>query len=379
MSSDLGNVFGTSPDDTATDRMLSLICDPDVSQVTIDGHDRVNFIDSRGAQTASHVFPSPASYTAFLNSLLTLTDAGYTDVETANASFIEGSFRTGDVIDVYGSIHIATREVTRGEACLTVRKQPKGIITLDKMLAQGMLNNDMRLFLETAVRGRSNILVSGGSGAGKTTLTRALTAFIDPMQDVLTAEEIDELHLRERLRNVKALTTFRKYDEMGRLVRETTLDDIVREAFRMRAQRIMVGETRGKEAYALVKACTSGHDGSLTTIHADSAVQAGRQLITYVMEAGVPEDVARDHVSRAFHLVVQISKTRMQRRVITEVIYQEPVMEGKTQRYVPLWAFNHTSGQHEYVATSLPPRLLEHWAINGANWDATPPPQWRRR
>lgn len=370
MSNDLTRVFG--PADVSIDRMVALICDPDVSQVTVDAHDRVNFVDSRGAQTASHVFANPAAYVAFLDYLLTLTDSGYHSVENANASFIEGSFRS-DLIDVHGSIHVATKEVTRGEPCLTVRKQPQGIITLDKMLAQGMLNNDMRMFLETAVRGRSNILVSGGSGAGKTTLTRALTAFIDPMQAVVTAEEIDELHLRDRLRNVKAMTTFRKFDEEGRLVRETTLNDIVRESLRMRPDRIIVGETRGKEAYALTKACNSGHDGSFTTIHADSAVQAGRQLITYVMESGVSEDVARDQVSRAFHLVVQISRTRMQRRVITEIIAQEPVLEGKQQRYVPLWRFNHDTGQHMFQATGLPPRLLELWAVHGTNWDGGAP------
>ena len=376
MTNDLGSVFDAA--DAATDRMISLICDPDVSQVTVDGYDRVNFIDSKGAQTADRMFAHPAAYVAFLNHLLSLTDAGYVNVEGANLSFIEGSFRP-DRINVHGSIHIATRDVTRGEPGLTVRKQPQNIISLDKMLAQGMLNPDMRIFLETAVRGRSNILVSGGSGAGKTTLTRALTSFIDPLQRVVTAEEIDELHLRDRLRNVEALTTFRKHDEQGRLIRETTLEDLVREALRMRPDRILVGETRGKEAYALVKACNSGHDGSTTTLHADDATQAVRQLVTYVMESGLTEVPARDQVARAFHLVVQISKTRMQRRVITEITALEPVMEGTNQRYIPLWKFNHDTGLHEFLAPSLPKRLLDHWAVHGANFDAAPPANWRRR
>ena len=377
MSSDLSDVFSGEHDDS-TDRMISLISDPEVSQVTVDGYDRVTFIDSKGIQTADRMFANPAAYIRFINYLLAQTDAGYVDVEKANISFIEGSFRP-DRLGVHGSIHVATRDVTRGEPGLTVRKQPHSIITLDKMHAQGALTTDMRLFLETAVRGRSNIIISGGSGAGKTTLTRALTSFIDPMQRVVTAEEIDELHLRDRLRNVEALTTFRSHDNQGRLIRETTLGDIVREALRMRPDRIIVGETRGKEAYALVKACNSGHDGSLTTLHADDANQAIRQLVTYVMESGLTEVPARDQVARAFHLVVQISKTKMQRRVITEITALEPVNEGTNQRYVPLWKFNHDTGQHDFMAPALPKRLLDHWSVHGTNYDVRPPADWRRR
>lgn len=374
---DLDAVFAAEYDESS-DRMVSLISDPDVSQVTVDGYDRVTFHDSKGVQTADRMFPNPAAYIRFLDHLLSLTDAGYPSVDAATVSFIEGSFRA-DRIAVHGSIHIATKDVTRGEPGLTVRKQPQTIISLDKMLSQGMLNTDMRLFLETAVRGRSNILVSGGSGAGKTTLTRALTSFIDPMQRVVTAEEIDELHLRDRLRNVEALTTFRTHDELGRLVREVTLDDIVRESLRMRPDRILVGETRGKEAYALVKACNSGHDGSITTLHADDSPQAVRQLVTYVMESGLPEGPARDQVARAIHLVVQISKTRMQRRVITEITALEPVTEGTNQRHIPLWKFNHDTGVHEFMSPSIPKRLLNHWAIHGVNFDAAPPTTWRHR
>lgn len=368
--SDLDELFTVN--DRSIDKMMTLLSDADVSQITVDSFDRVNFIDSRGPQMADRAFANPNEYIRFLNHLLKITDVGYTDVTTAHTGIIEGSFNP-DLINVHGSIHIATKELTGDQPALTVRKQPIELLTLDQMHAQGMMNSDMRLFLEQAIRGRSNILVSGGSGAGKTTLARALSMFIDPWQRVVTAEEIDELHLRDRLRNVVRLTTFRRRDDQGRLVREVTLDDLVRETLRMRPDRVWVGETRGKEAYALVKACNSGHDGSVTTLHADDGKQAIKQLTTYVMESGLPEVVARQQVAQAFHIVVQVSKLRMQRRVITEITYLENVIEGgNEQRLTKLWEYDARTDTHHKTPVRLPNRLLDHWANHGVNWDGQP-------
>ena len=141
------------------------------------------------------------------------------------------------------------------------------------------------------------------------------------------------LRLSDRLPNVVELFTLRRRDENGVLLRETTLDDLVKEALRMRAARVWVGETRGQEAYALIKACNSGHDGSITTMHADSGAQAIQQLRTYVMESGkVPEQPAREQVARAFNLVVQVEQIGMGRRAITEITELEPVIENGNQR-----------------------------------------------
>ena len=322
--------------------MMNMLRDPEVIQIVANRYDRIFFTDGSGVRSAVRVFGTPAQYISWLNQLLLLTDAGYRDVDTASASVIEGSFDPAKT-DLHGSIHIATRELTRGDPALTVRKQPRQAITLDSMLQQGMMNPEMLFFLEQAVRGRANLLISGGSGAGKTTLARALSYYIPPEQRVITVEEIDELHLQDRLPNVVSLTTHRVVDEQGSIIRETSLEDLVREALRMRGDRIWVGETRGREAYALVKACTSGHDGSVTTIHADEAKQAVRQAVNYVMEYGIPEDVARDQVALGFHLVIQIQPIRMGRRVITEITEFEAVHEGNEQRRNELYRYDPES------------------------------------
>jgi pilus assembly protein CpaF len=370
--SDLTDLFTNDRGDRGASRMMQILSDPKVSQITADRFDRITFIDDKGPKRLDHVFAGPAQYKAWLNELLEKTDVGFTDVDQANSSEIEGSFRP-DRIAVHGSIHICTREITHGDPALTVRKQPHQVITLDHMFGQGMLNADMRMFLEQAVRGRSNILISGGSGAGKTTLTRALSYFIDPAQRVISVEEIQELRLSDRLPNTVELFTVRKRDATGALIRETTLEDLVRMSLRMRGDRVWVGETRGREAYALVKACNSGHDGSVTTIHADSGRQAIKQAITYVMESGLPEQVAREQVSQAFNLVVQINKVSMDRRVITEIAECEPVLEGNVQRMNPLYSFeNDARGGHWGQQSRPTQRLLQQWARNGANYDGVP-------
>ena len=252
---------------------------------------------------------------------------------------------------------------------MTIRKQPNSYITLDAMVASHQMPPEIRDFLVMAMRGRLNILLSGGSGAGKTTMARALSAYVDPAHRVLTVEEIDELRLEERLPNTVSLTTYRLRDDKGRVIREVTLEDLVKEGLRMRADRIWVGETRGREAYALVKACNSGHDGSLTTIHADDGGSAVKQAVTYVMEGGISEEVARDQVARAFHLVVQVSQIRPGERRITEITELEPVREGNEQRRNFLFRYDYF--EDTWVREGHPTsRLLQILAKHGANYSA---------
>lgn len=351
--------------DKGTQRLMSLLQDPSVQDIRCNRHDRVFFTDAQGPKHIDRLFAGPAQYVQFIDQLLLLTDVGYRNLAEAKTSVIEGSFRA-DKTSVKGSVFIATEEVTRGEPVLIIRKQPASTITLDQMLEQNMMSVDMRLFLEMAVRGRLNIIISGGSGAGKTTLARALSWFIDPAQRVVTCEDIDELHLDDRLPNVVALTSYRELDERGAVVREETLEDLVRHALRMRADRIWVGETRGREAYALVKACLSGHDGSITTLHANHAGQAIKQLVSYTMESGMTEEVSRDQVAQAFHIAVQIQQVKLGRRVITEIVELEQVREGGEQRRNDLWRYDMASDTFQRLG-SPSPRLrqtLERYNVN---------------
>jgi len=365
MTTELRDLF--TDENPGSLRLFELLRDPEVSQITINRFDRIFYTGPMGPHTLEGVFAGSEAYITFLDELITLTDVGFPSVEGVPSAVIEGSFDPKRT-DLHGSIHIATSEITRGDPALTIRKQPHQIVTLDTMLSQRMMSVEMRNFLELAVRGRANILCSGGSGAGKTTMVRALSWYVDANHRVITCEEIDELHLADRLPNCVALNTSRQIDVHGRIVRETTLEDLVRESLRMRADRIWVGETRGREAYALVRSCNSGHDGSLTTIHADSGKQAVKQLVTYVMESGLSEEVAREQVAQAFHIVVQISKTKLGRRVVTEVSELEPVREGTEQRRNVLYQYDYATDSFKQTGTPTR-RLVNDWARYGVTFD----------
>lgn len=282
-SEDLSSMFADNMGTRGGNQLFSMLEDPEISQITINDFKTIAFVTPQGPNIISQpLFADSNQYISWLNQLLTYTDAGYTDVRKASASVIEASFRNANVL---GSIHICTEEITKGDPALTIRKQPKDFIPLETMFQQRMFSLEMKSFIEAVTRGRMNILIAGGSGAGKSTLAKALAQYIDPWNRVITVEDIRELHLDDIISgNVVSLVTHRVRDDQGRVIRETELNDLVTEALRMRADRIWVGETRGKEAYSLAKAALSGHAGCVTTIHANSGVEATDQLVMYVQE-----------------------------------------------------------------------------------------------
>ncbi len=359
----LGDLIGNvSPGEQ---KMFELLNDENVSEITVNAHNILYYTeDGRRKRANEALFRDPADYERWIDSVLRdNSDAEYASLSEArgNVDVVEASLRGGSL---YGSIHVCLDEITRSNPIVTVRKQPRIHITLDQMLEQDMLDSGMRLFLEMAMKGRLNILVSGGSGAGKTTMVRALAQYIDPNNRVITCEEIDELHLQAP--NVVPLFTHVARDRDGRMIRKVELDDLVRHTLRMRPERVWVGEVRGKEAYSLVKACNTGHDGSLTTVHADTGRAAIQNLITYVMEAGVDEDVARDQIVRAFDLLVHIKKVRYDRRVVAEITEVESVVEAKNVRLTNLWEYAYNTDSFMVLDSPTPEmqRKLFQYGVN---------------
>jgi pilus assembly protein CpaF len=186
----------------------------------------------------------------------------------------------------------------------------------DELVASGTLTTELRDLLAAAVRSRRSILVSGGTGSGKTTLLNALSAYIDPAERVITIEDAAELRLRQP--HVVRLES-RPPSVEGR--GEVTIRDLLRNALRMRPDRIVIGEVRGREALDLLTALNTGHDGALSTVHANSPVDALRRLETLSLMAGLglPHDAIREQVRRGIQMIVHLARSPGGDRRVVEV------------------------------------------------------------
>ena len=199
---------------------------------------------------------------------------------------------------------------------LTVRRFPDRQLTIERMVLSGSLDSDTAALLRRAVESRLNIAVCGGTGSGKTTLLNALAACINPHERIVTVEDAAELRLP--LPHVARLES-RPPNLEGR--GEVTLRALVRNALRMRPDRIIVGEVRGPEALDMLQAMNTGHDGSLTTVHAGSPDQALRRIEMMVLMAGLelPHAAVREHVRTAIDVVVHVARDGAGRRHVAAV------------------------------------------------------------
>ena len=187
-------------------------------------------------------------------------------------------------------------------SCITIRKFARVPLTLDKLYEYGALSPAMGRFLTRSVIAKCNIVISGGTGSGKTTLLNVLSSAIPKNERIVTIEDSAELQLGQP--HVVALET-RPPNMEGK--GEYTIRDLVKNALRMRPDRIVVGECRGGEALDMLQAMNTGHDGSLTTTHANSPAEALTRLETLVLMAGVdlPSRAIRDQIGSSVHLIVQ--------------------------------------------------------------------------
>jgi len=243
-------------------------------------------------------------------------------------------------------------------ACLTIRKFAKKRLTLDDLVSGGSLTSEAADFLRAAVSGRLNILISGGTGSGKTTFLNIVASFIGEDERIVTIEDAAELKLpQEHVVTLEA----RPPNLEGRGA--VTIRDLVRNALRMRPDRIVVGECRGGEALDMLQAMNTGHDGSLSTLHANTPRDALSRLETMVLMAGMelPLRAIREQVASAVDLVVQIARMRDGSRRITHIT-EVGRLEGEV--YVMQDIFIRR-GEGELVSAGLVPRVAEKLAERG--------------
>jgi len=247
---------------------------------------------------------------------------------------------------------------------LTIRKFSSTPLTVENLIDFGSLTFKMAAFLEACVKGRLNILVSGGTGSGKTTLLNVLSAFIPYDERIITIEDAAEIQLQQ-----KHVLTLEARPANLEGTGQITIRDLVRNALRMRPDRIIVGEVRGGEALDMLQAMNTGHDGSMTTGHANTSRDMLARLETMVLMAGMNLPVAaiRQQIASAIDIIVQQARMRDGSRKIigiSEVIG----MEGDVIVTQDIFTYDYGDGRSlgRFRPTGIEPRCSEKLAAAGA-------------
>jgi pilus assembly protein CpaF len=264
-------------------------------------------------------------------------------------------------------INAVIQPVALDGALVSIRRFGVRPILAADLVTGKSLPQEVLDFLAACIRARLNIVVSGGTGSGKTTLLNVLSAFIPEDERVLTIEDAAELRLQQR--HVGRMETRPKNLEG---VGEITTRDLVRNALRMRPDRIIVGECRGPETLDMLQAMNTGHEGSLTTVHANDTREALGRLEIMVGMAGfdLPQWVIRRQIAGAIHLVVQVSRLLGGTRKVVKVSEVTGV-EGENYAMQDLFVFKQTGVDDQrralgcFHATGLRPHCLERLAALG--------------
>ena len=251
--------------------------------------------------------------------------------------------------------------------CISIRKFSRAVMDFSKYVQLGTVSPELGRTLEIAARCRLNIIISGGTGSGKTTLLNALSRMIETDQRIITIEDTAELQLQQP-HVLRLETRPPSIEGKGEVVQR----DLVRNALRMRPDRIIVGEVRGPEAFDMMQAMNTGHNGSMSTIHANSARDALARLENLIQMANtsLPERAIRGQITSAIDLIVQTERMRDGVRRVTEVA-EVSHMEGDTIVLQPLFDYRFLgeaidgSLNGEFVATPTQPRFLSRLAYFG--------------
>jgi pilus assembly protein CpaF len=320
----------------------SLLDDPDISEVMVNGPKKV-FIEKNGRLMKSAVtFENDDHVLRVIDRIiLPLGRRVDADTPTVDARLPDGS-----------RVNAVVRPVSIDGPSITIRKFKKDKLSVQQLIDFGSLTPQMAEFVRACVLAHLNIVISGGTGSGKTTLLNVLSSYIQEEERIVTIEDAAELQLQQD-HVLRMETKVPNTDGKGAV----TIRDLVRNSLRMRPDRIIVGECRGGEALDMLQAMNTGHDGSLTTLHANSPRDAISRMETMVLMAGMdlPLKVVRQQISSAVDLIIQQTRLKDGSRKVT-AITEVVGMEGDVVVLTDIFKFEQTGiGQNGKILGELKP------------------------
>ncbi|WP_298016602.1 ATPase, T2SS/T4P/T4SS family [uncultured Castellaniella sp.] len=295
-----------------------LLADPGVTEIMVNRHDEI-FVERAGCLVRDPAsFSSEQAVLGIIDRIVAPLGRRIDD----SAPMVDARLRDGS------RVNAVIAPVSLRGASLTIRKFPSRRLDMPDLLNVGALDESMAAFLTHSVRHRKNVLVSGGTGSGKTSLLNILSNAIPAGERIITIEDAAELRLNHRhLVSLEARPP--NLEGRGRV----DIRDLVRNALRMRPDRIVVGECRGGEAFDMLAAMNTGHEGSLTTLHANSPRDALGRLETMILMAGMdlPLGAVREHIVASIDLIVQLVRTADGRRLLSAIVQVTGIESGRIQ------------------------------------------------
>ncbi len=309
----LDSIFGFGP-------LEELIEDPAVTEVMVNGPYSVFFERDGRIYPFERSFENEAELTALIDRVLGPLGRRVDESSPMVNVRLPKGYR----------MNVVMPPIALDGPLVTIRKFSEHVISLEDMVASGSLDARLRCFFEWAVASRCSIAVSGGTGSGKTTLLNALSCVIPHTERIVTIEDSAELRFLEHPHVLGLEARPRNAEGLG----EITIRDLVTNALRMRPDRIVVGECRGAEALDMLQAMNTGHEGSLTTLHANSPEESISRLTTMVRYAAdLPVDVIEANIASAIDLVVQTRRSPGGERYVSAVV--ELFFDGEKSRCRP--------------------------------------------
>ena len=285
-----------------------IIADPDVTEVMINGHQDI-FIEKDG-----RLWRSDSQFESRRELEIIITKFVSRAGRAVNESEPIVDFRLED-----GSrVNVVTPPVALNGPIVTIRRFPKEAMTVEKLIAYGSITAEVAEILRLLVKAKYNIFVCGGTGSGKTTFLNALSNFIPKDERIITIEDSAELQIKNIDNLVRLETRNAGADGKGAV----TIRNLIKSALRMRPERIVVGEVRGAEALDMLQAMNTGHDGSLSTGHANSTYDILSRLETMVLQGaeGLPVEAVRQQVASAVDIIIHLSRLRDKSRRTMEIV-----------------------------------------------------------